>query len=71
MEVKSQWPLSMDGDYPLYVVSILFGGFILFWWDCPSLELGWSTQKMLVTNYRGPTPPTEGGHELQKPLCKC
>ena len=66
MEVmQSVTSISADGDYPLCVVTILSGCLIIFWWNCPSVELGWSIQKRLVTNYTGQSPPREGGQQLQ------
>ena len=58
------WLSLVGGDYP-------FWNFFFFFWNCPSLDLGWSTQKRLVTNYRGHSPPTKSDHHLQKPQCKC
>ena len=37
---RSRWPISVDVDYALWVVSILFGYIIFFWWCCPSMESG-------------------------------
>ena len=42
MEVTKSVTSFMDFYYPLFVVTILFGCFILFWWNCPVPSWGWN-----------------------------